>query len=86
MDEHFLVLEATDAAKDWLAKNGYDAEYGARPLRRLIQQTVEDKLSDAVLSGEFQEGETVIIDVENDQIILRHPTPAETGEELLPAI
>ena len=86
MDEHFLLLEATDAAKDWLAKNGYDAEYGARPLRRLIQQTVEDKLSDAVLSGEFEEGETVIIDVENDQIVLRHPTPAETGEELLPAI
>ena len=86
MDEHFLVLEATDTAKDWLATHGYDAEYGARPLRRLIQQTVEDKLSDAVLAGEFQEGETVIIDVEDDQIVLRHPTPAEEGEALLPMI
>ncbi len=86
MDEHMLYLEATDAAKDWLAKNGYDAEYGARPLRRLVQQTVEDKLSDAVLAGEFQEGETVIIDVENDNIILRHPTPEEEGAEVLPAI
>ncbi|MCZ2114398.1 MAG: ATP-dependent Clp protease ATP-binding subunit [Anaerolineae bacterium] len=86
MDEHFLVIEATDAAKDWLARNGYDPEYGARPLRRLVQQTVEDKLSDAVLAGEFQEGETVIIDVADDQIILRHPTPEEEGTEALPAV
>ena len=87
MDERFLMLEATDAAKDWLAKHGYDAEYGARPLRRLIQQTVEDKLSDAVLAGEFEEGETVVIDVVEDEIVLRHATPEEEGAEaVLPAI
>mgnify|MGYP002683340579 CR=1 FL=1 len=62
------------------------AEYGARPLRRLVQQTVEDKLSDAVLAGEFQEGETVVIDVAEDEIILRHPTPDEVGESMEPAI
>jgi ATP-dependent Clp protease ATP-binding subunit ClpC len=84
MDEHFLVLEATDAAKDWLATHGYDAEYGARPLRRLIQQTVEDKLSDAVLAGEFNEGETVIVDVADDEIILRHAEPEEVEELLEP--
>jgi len=86
MDERFLMLEATDAAKDWLAKHGYDAEYGARPLRRLIQQTVEDKLSDAVLAGEFEEGETVVIDVAEDEIILRHATPEEETEAAVPAI
>jgi len=86
MDERFLMLEATDAAKDWLAKHGYDAEYGARPLRRLIQQTVEDKLSDAVLAGEFEEGETVVIDVAEDEIILRHATPEEEPEAAVPAI
>ena len=86
MDERFLMLEATDAAKDWLAKHGYDAEYGARPLRRLIQQTVEDKLSDAVLAGEFEEGETVVIDMENDEIVLRHATPEEEPEAALPAV
>ncbi len=85
MDEHFLVLEATPAAKDWLATHGYDPEYGARPLRRLVQQTVEDKLSDAVLAGEFKEGETVIIDVKDDQIILRH-VDAVPESEALPAI
>jgi ATP-dependent Clp protease ATP-binding subunit ClpC len=86
MDEHFLLLEATDAAKDWLAAHGYDAEYGARPLRRLIQQSVEDKLSDAVLAGEFKEGETVIIDIAEDEIILRHAEPVEEEPEALPAI
>jgi ATP-dependent Clp protease ATP-binding subunit ClpA len=86
MDERFLMLEATDAAKDWLAQHGYDAEYGARPLRRLIQQTVEDKLSDAVLAGEFKDGETVIVDVAEDEIILRHATPEEEPEAALPAI
>jgi len=94
MDERFLMLEATDAAKDWLAKHGYDAEYGARPLRRLIQQTVEDKLSDAVLAGEFKDGETVIVDVGpgtggpgtgDGEIILRHATPEDaTPEEATP--
>ena len=86
MDERFLMLEATDEAKDWLAKHGYDAEYGARPLRRLIQQTVEDKLSDAVLAGEFKEGETVVIDMAEDEIVLRHATPEEEPEAALPAI
>ena len=86
MDERFLMLEATDAAKEWLARHGYDAEYGARPLRRLIQQTVEDKLSDAVLAGEFEEGETVVIDVADDEIFLRHTTPEEEGAAALPAV
>jgi len=86
MDERFLMLEATDAAKEWLARHGYDAEYGARPLRRLIQQTVEDKLSDAVLAGEFEEGQTVVIDVADDEIFLRHTTPEEEGAAALPAV
>lgn len=72
LEDHELVIEATSAAKDWLAKNGYDAEFGARPLRRLIQTEVEDLLSDAVLAGTFKEGENVIVDVEDDKIVLRH--------------
>lgn len=72
LEEHDLILEATDAARNWLGKSGYDAEYGARPLRRLIQMEVEDRLSDAVLSGQFKEGDTVVIDEENNEIVLRH--------------
>jgi len=70
--EHELHLEATDPAKDWLAEHGYDAEFGARPLRRLIQTEVEDLLSDAVLSGEFKDGQNILIDIEEDAIVLRH--------------
>jgi ATP-dependent Clp protease ATP-binding subunit ClpC len=80
--EHELVLEATEAAKSWLAKHGYDAEYGARPLRRLIQMEVEDKLSDAVLAGEFKPGQTVLVDVEDDQIVLKHPEMAPPEEAI----
>jgi ATP-dependent Clp protease ATP-binding subunit ClpC len=86
MDEHALVLQASNKAKDWLADNGYDAEYGARPLRRLVQRTIEDKLSDAVLAGEFAEGDTVYIDVEDGEIVLRHTEPEDEPEELLPAV
>ncbi len=70
--EHELHLEATDTAKDWLAEHGYDAEFGARPLRRLIQTEVEDLLSDAVLSGQFKDGQSILIDVEEDAIVLHH--------------
>ncbi len=79
--DHNLTIEATMEAKDWLAQHGYDAEFGARPLRRLIQKEVEDQLSDAVLSGEFDEGEGVLIDVATtgdsngdaeEHLVLRH--------------
>ena len=72
LDEHELQLEATDAARDWLAEHGYDAEFGARPLRRLIQTSVEDKLSDAVLSGHLRNSKVIVVDVdeEADDIII----------------
>ena len=75
--EHELTIQATNAAQDWLAEHGYDAEFGARPLRRLVQTEVEDRLSDAVLSGRFEAGETVLVDVEEDEIVVR---PIETTE------
>ncbi len=78
--EYDLLLMASEAAKDWLAEHGHDTEYGARPLRRLMQRTIEDKLSDAVLGGTFQPGDTVLVDVEDDDIILRHPDESEPFE------
>lgn len=82
--EHELKLEATDAARDWLGQHGYDAEFGARPLRRLIQTAVEDKLSDAVLGGVFKHGSTVLIDVntETDEIVLTHPEDEKEVEQI----
>jgi ATP-dependent Clp protease ATP-binding subunit ClpC len=81
LEEHELELNATPAALELLAELGYDPEMGARPLRRVIQQKVEDKLSDAVLAGEFKDGDLIIVDVEDDDIILHHndeePEPVE---------
>ncbi len=66
-----IKLEATEKAKELLAKEGYDPHFGARPLRRVIQQRVEDPLSEGVLAGEFQPGDTAVVDVVDEQIRLR---------------
>ena len=66
-----LGLELTDAAKNWLARKGYDATLGARPLRRAIQRNVEDALSERILYKEFNAGEIIVVDVdtETDEIV-----------------
>jgi len=58
-----LVLEVSDSAKSWLAERGYDPAYGARPLRRLIQQAIGDRLAKKLLAGEIVDGDTVHVDV-----------------------
>ena len=58
-----LSLVVTDAAKDWLARAGYDPAYGARPLKRLIQRTIGDQLALALLEGKYTDGDTVTVDV-----------------------
>jgi len=69
--EHDLGLEVTGAAKTLLAEEGYSEEYGARPLRRVIQNRIEDPLSDAVLAGTFAAGDVVLVDAEEGEIVLR---------------
>ena len=65
-----LSLEFSDAALSELAKDGYDPEYGARPLRRAIQTKIEDPLADALLSGQYQDGDTIKVDLDdNNQFI-----------------
>ncbi len=71
LDEHEVTLEATDEAKELLAREGYDPHFGARPLRRVIQTMIEDPLSEAILAGEFKAGDTVRLEVEDDDIKLR---------------
>jgi ATP-dependent Clp protease ATP-binding subunit ClpB len=58
-----LSLIVTDAAKDWLARAGYDPAYGARPLKRLIQRTIGDQLALALLEGKYTDGDTVTVDI-----------------------
>ncbi len=76
--ENGLDLNLTEAAQDWLAEHGYSEEYGARPLKRLIQQEIETPLSDALLSGEFKPGDTVVVDVgDSGDIALHHAEEPE---------
>ena len=81
MLEKGLSLDVTEAAKAWLGEKGYDPTFGARPLRRLIEQKIEDPLSEDVLSGKFQPGQTVIVDVneapELDSLLIKHETQTE---------
>jgi ATP-dependent Clp protease ATP-binding subunit ClpC len=64
--EHAITLDVTEAGRMWLATEGYDAEYGARPLRRLIQNAVEDELSEGILSGKFPVASTVTATTSED--------------------
>src|SRR5690606_14117803 len=64
--ENAITLELADDGQEWLAEHGYDVEFGARPLRRLIQNEVEDKLSDGILSGKFTLGSVVRITVDKE--------------------
>ena len=71
LEEKAVKLEVTDAAKTLLGEKGYDPVFGARPLRRVIQDLVEDPLSDALLRGDFGSGDTVLLDCEDDKIVIR---------------
>jgi ATP-dependent Clp protease ATP-binding subunit ClpB len=62
-----LTLEVTDGAREWLALNGFDPVYGARPLRRLVQSAIGDQLARALLSGDIRDGDTVVVDWETGE-------------------
>ena len=69
-----MTLDVTDEACDLLAKRGYDPAFGARPLRRIITNLIEDPLSEGVLDGRFVAGDTILVDVatlENGESYLR---------------
>jgi ATP-dependent Clp protease ATP-binding subunit ClpB len=58
-----LTLQVSDAAREWLAINGFDPVYGARPLRRLVQTSIGDELARKLLTGEIRDGQTVLVDM-----------------------
>ena len=77
VQENGLNLELTEAAQEWLAVNGYNPEYGARPLKRLIQQEVETPLSDSLLGNDYEPGDTVIVDSDEDGIVIQRAEEPE---------
>jgi ATP-dependent Clp protease ATP-binding subunit ClpB len=66
-----ITIDVTDAAKEWLAATGYDPAYGARPLRRLIQTAIGDRLAKAILAGTVTDGGKVVVDRADDGLELR---------------
>ena len=86
LSEHNLTVELTPAARDWLAKEGYDPAFGARPLRRALQKYVESPLSVSLLSGEFSGGDTVVVDVDEagKQLVFRPIGSGVPAENIQP--
>jgi ATP-dependent Clp protease ATP-binding subunit ClpC len=84
LQDHSVKLTATPEALEKLADLGFDPDMGARPLRRIIQQKVEDPLSDALLSGDFHDGDELSVElVENEVVLKRQSGEAEELEEPL---
>jgi ATP-dependent Clp protease ATP-binding subunit ClpC len=78
--EHAITLDVTEGAREWMATRGYDPEFGARPLRRLIQNEIEDALSDGILSGKFHIASLVRITVGEDGELLLEEVPEAQPE------
>jgi ATP-dependent Clp protease ATP-binding subunit ClpC len=76
LEDKQVELELTDAARDYLGEKGFDPVLGARPLRRLIQNEVEDTLSDEILTGRLTSGDVAVIDVEDGKVVVRSKVPA----------
>jgi ATP-dependent Clp protease ATP-binding subunit ClpC len=69
LNENGLKVELTEKAVDWLAREGFDTDFGARPLRRALQKYVESPLSIRLLSGEFSNGDSILVDVDDEDKI-----------------
>jgi ATP-dependent Clp protease ATP-binding subunit ClpC len=80
LHDHAIQLRASPEARQLLADLGYDPEMGARPLKRVIQNKVEDRLSDALLSGEFKQGDRVLVDAAGGEVVLRLDEIEPEGE------
>ncbi len=80
LSESRISLEVTDAARAFVAREGYDPTYGARPLRRAIQRLIENPLAKRILAGEFPAGSTVRIDLTGDELTFARTDAAATPE------
>ena len=69
-ENHGMKLEVSDEAVEFIVKNGYEEEYGARPLRRYIQKNIEDDLAEKTLKGELDGAKTVYVNVEDGRLVI----------------
>ena len=80
LEERHITLQLTDAARGLLAEMGYDPQFGARPLRRVIQQEVENRIARGILEGAIHDGDTVKIDAKGGRLVVE-PTREQAQEE-----
>ncbi|UZD47096.1 ATP-dependent protease ATP-binding subunit ClpC [Peribacillus frigoritolerans] len=80
LKEQEIYLELTDVAREKIATEGFDPEYGARPIRRALQKHVEDYLSEELLKGNVKKGQTVVMDVVNNEFAIRQGEPVNISE------
>jgi ATP-dependent Clp protease ATP-binding subunit ClpC len=80
LEDHGLGVELTEAAMLWLANEGYDPAFGARPLKRALQKHVESPLSISLLSGDFVHGDTVMVDIEDGQVVFKKKELLDVSE------
>ena len=78
--ERHITLQLTDAARDLLAEMGYDPQFGARPLKRVIQREVENRIARSILEGTIRDGDTVEIDARGGKLVIE-PVKAREQEE-----
>ena len=81
LEERKITLDLDESARAWLAEKGYDPIYGARPLKRVIQREVQDRLAEAILAGDVQDGQTVLVDAGDAGLLL---VPELEGEIISP--
>jgi ATP-dependent Clp protease ATP-binding subunit ClpB len=70
LHERHIEIQLTDAARDLLGCEGYDPQFGARPLRRVIQKEVENRIARALLDGSVCDGDTIVLDASNDRLVM----------------
>jgi ATP-dependent Clp protease ATP-binding subunit ClpB len=77
---HRLTVELKSAARELIARQGYDPVYGARPLRRYIQREVETRIGRALIAGDVGEGQTIVVDADGDELVVRWTDSASAEE------
>jgi ATP-dependent Clp protease ATP-binding subunit ClpC len=80
LSEHGLKVQLSEEAVEWMANKGYDPAFGARPLKRALQKHVESPLSVSLLSGEFARGDTVLVDIEDDEVVFKKKEAVDVSQ------
>lgn len=81
LSERGLFMEMTPAAKLALANEGYDPQFGARPLKRVIQQRIENQIASRILAGEFQPGDVILVDYEGKSFVFNKAEQEDEGDQ-----